>query len=445
MFRLTFLRMKRSFPRKGVLLSVLLLVPISAHPQSFARPALIREVLNGKRDTAHVSWWGFDAQDSTAFLQAAINSRAKTLIIDRRESAWVTRPLTGVSNQKIIFEKGAELVALKGAFHPKGDCLLSFVRCTNVTVRGEKKDGGKSARIRMHKEDYQSGAYDKSEWRHGLSFFGCRNVLIQDLTVERTGGDGIYLGAASKQEPNVDVVIRRVVCADNHRQGISVISAKNLLIEDCVLRGTRGTAPEAGIDFEPNEPEECLLNCRLRRCVAENNAGTGYQICPQTMNGRSTPISICLENCVSRSNTLHAVHVCTAPKDAPRGLLRLSHFVSENDALAGLSVQFNPSDAMRIEMSRSAIRNSARQDKFFAPIYVEAVPSENRPAGNIHFDHVTVKDDLDRQLFKTSDRKGHGLKDITGRILLERNGQKKTITIDDAWLRENSAAAGRAK
>lgn len=422
-----------------------MLVPVPAWPQSSVRPTLVREVLDGKRDTARVSWWGFDAKDATGYLQTAINSRVKTLIIDRRESAWVTRPLTGVSNQKIIFEKGAELVALQGAFHPKGDCLLSFVRCTNVTVRGEKKDGGKSARIRMYKEDYQSGAYDKSEWRHGLSFFGCRNVLIQDLTIERTGGDGIYLGAASKQEPNVDVVIRRVVCADNHRQGISVISAKNLLIEDCVLRGTRGTAPEAGIDFEPNEPEECLLNCRLRRCVAENNAGTGYQICPQTMNGRSIPISICLEKCVSRSNTLHAVHVCTAPKDAPRGLLRISRFVSENDGLAGLSVQFNPSDAMRIEMSRSAIRNSARQDKFFAPIYVEAVPAENRPAGNIHFDHVTVKDDLDRQLFKTSDRKGHGFKDITGRILLERNGQKKTITIDDAWLRQSSAAAGRAK
>lgn len=437
--------MNRAFIRTGILFYVLLLVPISARPQNFARPTLVREVLAGKRDTARVSWWGFDAKDATDYLQAAINSRAKAIIIDRQESAWITRPLKGVSNQRIVFEQGAELVALRGAFHSKGDCLLSFLRCTNVTVRGEKQDGGKSACLRMHKADYQSSAYDRSEWRHGLTFSGCRNVRVQDLTIERTGGDGIYLGAASSQEPNVDVVIRRVVCAGNHRQGISVISAQNLLIEDCVLRDTRGTAPEAGIDFEPNAPEECLVNCRVRRCLAENNAGTGYQICPQAMNGRSIPISIYLENCISRSNTQHAVHVCTAPKDAPGGRLRITHFLSEGDAMAGLSVQFNPCDALRIEMSRSVICNSARQDEFFVPLYVEAVPSESRPAGNIHFEHVTVKDDRDRQCLRISDRKGHGFKDITGKIVLERNGQRKTITIDDAWLRAASTAAGRVE
>jgi hypothetical protein len=166
----------------------LLVVSISAGAQDFAQPRLVQEVLEGKRDQARVSWWGFDAQDSTGFLQAAINSRVKHLVLDRQESAWMTRPLTGVSNQEIIFEPGTELVALKGAFQPKGDCVLSFCECENVILRGKRKDGGKTARIRMHKEDYQSGAYEKSEWRHGLSICGCRNVRIQDLALEQTGG-----------------------------------------------------------------------------------------------------------------------------------------------------------------------------------------------------------------------------------------------------------------
>jgi hypothetical protein len=89
--------------------------------QSVARPELVQEVLTGKRDEARVSWWGFDPTDSTEFLQAAINSRAKRLVIDRQESAWVTRPLTGVSDQEIVFEETTELVALKGGFHAKGD------------------------------------------------------------------------------------------------------------------------------------------------------------------------------------------------------------------------------------------------------------------------------------------------------------------------------------
>ena len=42
---------------------------------------------------------------------------------------------------------------------------------------------------------------------------------------------------------------------------------------------------------------------------------------------------------------------------------------------------------------------------------------------------------------KISDREGKGIRDITGTIILERNRQRRTIAIDDAWLREMSAAA----
>jgi hypothetical protein len=432
--------MKHVFLPICIVLYNLFCVPISAGTQHFAKPELVQEVLDGKRGEARVSWWGFDGKDSTDFLQDAINSKVAKLIVDRQASAWITRPLTGVNNQEIVFEAGTEMVALKGAFHPSGDCLLSFRQCTNVIVRGEKEEGGKSARIRMHKEDYQSGAYEKSEWRHGLNFSGCQNVRIEDLTIEQTGGDGIYLGPTWDKHPNVDVVIRRVDCNDNHRQGISVISAEGLLIEDCRLRNTDGTAPRSGIDFEPNSPDDSLINCVVRRCVAENNAGTGYQVCPQSMSSRSKPISIYLENCVSRGNKQHAVHLCSAPKDPPGGLLRITHLVSENDGMAGLCVQCNPYNAVRIEMEDSVIRDSAREDTFFHPIYVQG--ADSGLAGNIHFKNVTIKDDLDRSFIRIRNRKGAKLKDVTGDIILERNGRKDTITIDDALLDKISQSEG---
>jgi hypothetical protein len=432
--------MKHVFLPICIVLYGLFCVPISAGTQNFANPGLVREVLDGKRSEARVSWWGFDAKDSTEFLQNAINSKARKLIIDRQTSAWITRPLAGVNNQEIVFEAGTELVALKGAFHASGDCLLSFQQCTNVIVRGEKEDGGKSARIRMHKEDYQSGAYEKSEWRHGLSCSGCQNVLIQDLTIEKTGGDGIYLGSTWDKHPNLYVVIRRVDCNDNHRQGISVISVKDLLIEHCRLRNTDGTDPRSGIDFEPNSPDDSLINCVVRHCIAENNAGTGYQICPQSMSSRSKPISIYLENCVSRNNKQHAIHLCSAPKDPPGGLLRITHLVSENDGMAGLAVQFNPYNAVRIELEDTVIRDSARKDTFFHPIYVQGANSD--PAGNIHFKNVTIIDDLDRSFIRIRNRKGDRLKDVAGDIVLERNGRKETIAIDDALLDKISQAEG---
>ena len=63
-----------------------------------------------------------------------------------------------------------------------------------------------------------------------------------------------------------DVVIRNCISHDNDRQGISVISAVNLLVDNCVFSSTRGTAPEAGIDLEPDTPDQRLVNCVIRNC-----------------------------------------------------------------------------------------------------------------------------------------------------------------------------------
>jgi len=406
----------------------------SPAPERHAEPDLVREVLAGERQEARVSWWGFDPLDSTAYLQDAINSKVKRLILDRQASPWITRPLTGTSHQEIVFEEGTELVALEGAFRAKSDCLLSFRECQNVVLRGERTEGGDCPHIRMRKQDYQSAGYEKSEWRHGVTLYGCRNVLVQDLTIEQTGGDGIYLGVSSTHTPNRQVTIRRVDCNDNHRQGISVISAEDLLIDDCRLRHTDGTAPQAGIDFEPNHPADSLVRCVLRRCVAESNAGTGFQICPQFLNSQSKPISIHLDQCVSRGNQQHAIHLCSNPKDPPVGQLRITGFLAENDGMAGLSVQFNPYDAVRIELEDSIFRDCALEGTFFPPLYVQGLDADDRPVGGLHFKNLTVEDDRDRPILRIRDRKGNGVKAITGEIILERNGQRTHIVVDDPWL-----------
>jgi hypothetical protein len=396
-----------------------------------ARPNLVAEVRDGRRDEARASWWGFDANDSTTFLQDAINSKVKRLIIDRQSSPWVTRPLSGVSNQEIAFEKGTELVALKGAYKARGDCLLTFSHCEHVILRGEKNDAGELPVIRMQKEDYQSAAYQKSEWRHGLSLIACRDVRIENIRIEKTGGDGIYLGTAPDKIPNRDITIRGVDCNDNHRQGISVISAENLLIDHCQLRNTKGTAPQAGIDFEPNEPTDVLINCVLKDCTASGNAGTAYQICTQLLSGSSKPISIALDHCISRNNTQHAVHLVSAPKDPPAGRLQIKNFLADNDAMAGLAVQFNPYDAIRIDLDNVTLRDCAKTDPFFSPLYLQATDLPNRPAGNLHFTHVTIKDEVNRPPFFIRGPKGKTpasiTKDLTGEITLQRNGKARTL------------------
>ena len=258
------------------------------------RPDLVTKVQSGELKEARASWWGFDREDATKFLQAAIDSRVPRLIVDRMESPWVVLPLQGVSNQELVLEEGAEIRAKRGEYKAKGACLLTYRGCENVTVTGYR------AALRMWHEDYMKEPYEKSEWRHALSILGCSNVVVRGLTVASSGGDGIYLGAAGKgPRKNTDVVIRDVLCHDNHRQGISVITAENLLIENTVMRETHGTPPAAGIDFEPNHPEEVLKNCVMRNCLTVNNEGNGYTTWAGQLNSTSEPIDLRFENCTS--------------------------------------------------------------------------------------------------------------------------------------------------
>jgi len=188
--------------------------------------------------------------------------------------------------------------AKKGAFKSGNASLLTIREKENVALTGH------GATLRMWREDYDNPKrYKKAEWRMVLNILSSKNVRVSGLTLANSGGDGIYLGVSKTGVPPEDIVIQDVVCDRNYRQGISVISARNLLIENTVLRNTGGTAPAAGIDFEPNYPSEELVNCVMRNCVSEYNAGGGYAFYLPNLHADSAPLSIRLENCVSRGNS----------------------------------------------------------------------------------------------------------------------------------------------
>jgi len=153
-----------------------------------ADPRAVEQVLAGHRDTASAAWWGFDEQDSTAALQAAIRSEAKKLIIPNLGKPWVMEPLFLESNQEVVFEEGAVIMALKGAFRGKGDSLLTARDKENITLTGP------GASLVMRKPDYQAPPYEKAEWRHCLSLHGCRNIKVYGLRMAASGGDGVYVG-----------------------------------------------------------------------------------------------------------------------------------------------------------------------------------------------------------------------------------------------------------
>lgn len=243
--------------------------------------------------------------DCTEPLQAALNDHEVDVVfVPGREAVWPTRPLfLNRSGVELRLGAGAVLQARRGFYHGTDDMLLTIKGAANVMITGD----GVSSAIRMWRIDYRnSSLYSKAEWRHGIGVYDTVSLTMSGFTIAETGGDGIYLNAVS------GVLIRNITTVGAYRNGLSVISASNLVVEDTAFVNTGaqgrwnggdtlnatngGTSPRAGVDLEPNERTQKLENITFRRVLAMGNADNAFDISTDI----SPSITITFEDCEAR-------------------------------------------------------------------------------------------------------------------------------------------------
>ncbi len=238
--------------------------------------------------TVLASQFGYDRQDATKCLQAAFDSDAETVVIDQVGSEWLAGRLRiNRDNLTIVFAEGVTLRALPGAFPNRTDSFIAAAGRQNIAFIGQK-----SSLVTMNKEEYrQIDARFQGGHRHAFGLSNNDGVTFLGMTITSSGGDGIYVGHGNR-----NVLIEDTSCLNHARQGISVISCENLLIRNCHFDNTNGTAPEAGIDFEPNSSNECLINCVIENSTFNGNAGSGITAYLPNLDGGSSPVSITVRN-----------------------------------------------------------------------------------------------------------------------------------------------------
>ena len=91
-----------------------------------------------------------------------------------------------------------------------------------------------------------------------------------------------------------NVLIENCLVDDNHRQAITVAGIRDIVIRNCVLRNTKGTAPQAGIDFEPDGIDTYCVNALVEKTTFFNNSGSGIDI---FVGSRHEPLSITIRDC----------------------------------------------------------------------------------------------------------------------------------------------------
>ena len=423
--RRVFLKIKRSM----ILTIFIIAITFSTLYLSLARaeniigdnnenPEAVRKVLGGKQFEANAAWWGFDETDATDALQSAINSGAKKVVVPNMGKDWIVKPIQLKGKQEILFEDGVVVTAKKGEFKGKGDCLFKAFNCSNITLKGY------GAVLRMQKKDYMSESYVKAEWRMVMAFYGCSNITVSGLTLKDSGGDGIYLGVTSEQRYCRDIHIRDVVCDNNYRQGISVISAENLLIENCSLKNTRGTPPAAGIDLEPNHHDERLKNCVIRNCTMEQNEGPGILVYLRPLSAESEDISIRFEDCRVTSRQGAGIQVGAVRDDGPDGLIEFRKCTIENTLKVGAQVYDKSSERARVRFTFCTwknVANSADDTETPAPLWLYLRrPSLTKKHGGVDFINCRLEDNRNRPFLAATEKESSfGVFDITGRIFVQ--------------------------
>ena len=376
--------------------------------------------------------WGFDPVDSTRIIQKAFDSGEKIIILDRQAGPWYVLPLKGRSNQTIVIEKGAELKAKRGAYQNATDSLITFSHATNVVLSG----GGM---ISMWHDDYLDAAkYCRSEWRHAIALFGSESVLIENLTISASGGDGVYLGDAGNN-PNRHVIVRDCLFDYNHRQGCSVISAADLTIERCVFKNTRGTPPEDGIDFEPNRPGQSLENCLVRDCIFENNAGRAVEVVLYQFDSTSKPVSIRVENCKSTGNLgglnyLGSKKDITVPVDDGRVDVVNCVFEKEIGCAVSIAKKMFSSGTVAFRdclFDRCNVKDPAKPD-----VDILVTGHEVYPTDVVLFENVTIRQGAKREWLSKPRLKSYCGKptQLVGAVkVLAPDGSEEVTTLDACW------------
>ena len=385
-----------------------------------------------------VSTLGWNADDSTEFLQKALDSGAEKVVVDRAKGPWVTRPLfVRSNNQEIVIEKGVELVAKRGEFLGLNDCLFTCRNVTNVTIRGY------GALWRMHRADYDAKPYAKGEWRHSLAILGSDHVTVEGLTLLESGGDGVYIatGAGYRQvgPPPTDIVLRDLVCDRHYRQGISVISARRLLIERCVMKNTFGTPPAAGIDFEPNDKDEELVDCTMRDCTLVNNQGNGIEFCFMMLDGTTKPLSVTVENCRTHGNGRSVMFSSWNKPTFPKGFVRLKGCSFVDAQYEALGVVRKPLDAYSIAFEDCKFVNAQTT----APDATKAMDIrlsmrnwDDATTDGVRFDRCTVRQPVSRDWITptTPTLVGEQVKSVLGSVTVESPTDERKLTLDKAWI-----------
>ncbi len=190
---------------------------------------------------------GFGGDDTNVFQTALNYTAANAEALEIPAGSYNISPISFPNNSYLVVDANVTVTATSG--YGTGSRMLN-VNAQNVTIIGA---GAVTSVFHMRKAEYTSG-----ESRHCLDIENASNVTVSGISCNDSGGDGAYVRAST------NITIEDSIFNNNRRQGSSITGQVNHIyyLRDH-FTNTNGTAPQSGIDIEPNAPGDYLLDINI--------------------------------------------------------------------------------------------------------------------------------------------------------------------------------------
>lgn len=284
---------RRDFLRNSMLLAVPVvigsgLLPKAASASVYAPPARQRGAT--VRSVRDYGAYGDGLHDDTAAIQRAISALpadggtvfvpAGTYLVDALKSVKLR------SYMMLQLDPGAVLKAKPNSSEQYNVVLVDS--CTNVEIAGGQI---------MGERDQHVGT--TGEGGHCLRVRGSQHVTVRDIRLSKGWGDGMTVGPKPRYQQHYlysqDVAVANIVCTENRRNGLSIGNVIGIQVWDSEFSYTNGTAPQCGIDIEPDKDIDGNGYCDqvlISNCAMSHNARYGVNVWKRARNVTITGCSI---------------------------------------------------------------------------------------------------------------------------------------------------------
>lgn len=165
---------------------------------------------------------------------------------------------------------------------------------TGITIQGVTIDGN-------------LGAFGSvvTEHKHAIEAQNTADLRLTDVVLQNAKGDGLYLGKGSGHSSGI--IAQRTKFTANYRNNLTITDCADGKFVACDFSNAAGTAPQAGVDIEPNDNTYIISDIRFVNCSMNNNAEYGFAV--TLYPGGQVQERIKLIGCSLRNNTFQGVYL----------------------------------------------------------------------------------------------------------------------------------------